>query len=241
MAWVPSHQELRDHPKVKRAARKAGVPVVQMFGHLHALWWWALDHAPDGDVSRFDDEDIADAAMWEGDPSTLVKALIECGPGDTHGFLEDGGLLHDWDEYGGAYARRVKAGRKAAAMRWHSDSNANALGDAKQPQSNANAEESRVEDSTKSGARKRATQLPKDWKPKDGHAEIATEMGASLEVEQVQFCDYHTAKGSTFKDWDAAFRTWLRNTKKYGGGGTNGQVRKPKQDPVAAQRGEGWR
>lgn len=29
------------------------------------------------------------------------------------------------------------------------------------------------------------------------------------------FADYHTAKGSTFKDWDAAFRTWCRNAVKF--------------------------
>ena len=29
------------------------------------------------------------------------------------------------------------------------------------------------------------------------------------------FRDYHTSKGSTFKDWDAAFRTWIRNAARF--------------------------
>ena len=127
MAWIPSHQELRDHPKTRRAARRAGVSIPTIIGHLHLIWHWALDHAPDGDLDKYDAEDIADAAMWEDDPETLVKALVECGPGGTQGFITDGWKLHDWDEYGGAYARRVAAARKAARTRWSDKNNADAL------------------------------------------------------------------------------------------------------------------
>lgn len=159
MAYLPSHQELRDHPKTKRAARKAGVTVPAMIGHLHLLWWWALDHAPDGDLGKFDADDLADAAMWEADPETFVKALRDCGPGDSDGFLEDGGKLHDWDDYGGKYGQRVAAGRKAAAARWdkqadadpmppHSDANADASG----TQSAANTEKRREEKKNKTVA-----------------------------------------------------------------------------------------
>ncbi len=65
------------------------------------------------------------------------------------------------------------------------------------------------------GARKRATQIPDDWKPNDGHTAYAVEQQLSLDIEADQFRDYHRAKGSTMKDWDAAFRTWLRNAVKF--------------------------
>ena len=126
MAYVPSHQELREHPKTRKAARKADVSIVQMIGHLHLLWWWALDHAPDGDLSKFDADDLADAVMWEGDPEVLAKALIDCGPGDSEGFLDADWKLHDWEQYGGKYGQRVAAAKKAAAVRWQSDRNADA-------------------------------------------------------------------------------------------------------------------
>lgn len=126
MAYIPSHQELKDHPKTRRAARRCGVSIPAMVGHLHLLWWWALDHGPDGDLSRFESEDLADAAMWEGDPEDFVKALVDCGPGGTEGFLSSDGQLHDWDEYGGKYGQRVQAARKAAAVRWQSNGNATA-------------------------------------------------------------------------------------------------------------------
>lgn len=126
MAYIPSHQELKEHPKTRRAARRCGVSIPAMIGHLHLLWWWALDHGPDGDLSRFESEDLADAAMWEGDPEEFVKALVDCGPGGSEGFLSSDGKLHDWAEYGGKYGQRVQAARKAAAVRWQSNGNADA-------------------------------------------------------------------------------------------------------------------
>jgi hypothetical protein len=88
MPWVQSHSNLRTHPKLKRAARLAGCSQPEMAGHLHFLWWWALETQPDGDLSVWEAEDIADAAGWEGDPHTFVTALLDCGPGDKRGFLD---------------------------------------------------------------------------------------------------------------------------------------------------------
>jgi hypothetical protein len=105
MAWLEAHQELRDHPKIKRAARLLGVNRPQMIGHMLCLWWWCLDYAQDGDLTDFDRADIADAADWQGDPDTFVDALLNCGPADRPGFLTNGNGLHvnDWAEYGGRY------------------------------------------------------------------------------------------------------------------------------------------
>jgi hypothetical protein len=124
MPWVQSHSNLRTHPKLKRAARMAGCSPVEMSGHLHWLWWWALETQPDGDLSVWEAEDIADAAGWEGDAHTFVTALLECGPGDKRGFLDPDMRLHDWDEYGGKYRKRSESARNAAKARWESAENA---------------------------------------------------------------------------------------------------------------------
>lgn len=67
---------------------------------------------------------------------------------------------------------------------------------------------------------KRATQYPdgfqvsdevKAWAIKERLPDPSTELQA--------FKDYHTSKGSTFKDWNAALRTWLRNGKRFNGNG----------------------
>jgi hypothetical protein len=113
VAWIESHQSLLSHHKTRKAARLLGVRPVHLIGHLHALWWWALDYADDGDVSRFDVEDIADAGQWDDDPAAFVDAIVACGPGDAPGFLErtdDGRLLiHDWWDYAGKLVERRRA------------------------------------------------------------------------------------------------------------------------------------
>jgi len=91
-----------------------GIHKLQAIGLLHCLWWWALDYAPDGHLDRYDPLDIAIGAEWEGDPETLLEALISCGFVDRR---EDGLYLHDWMEYAGRLIerRRADAERKRAA------------------------------------------------------------------------------------------------------------------------------
>jgi hypothetical protein len=69
-------------------------------------------------------------------------------------------------------------------------------------------------DSAKS-AKKRASQLPENFLPRDSHLKLARDLGISLDVELPKFTDYHRAKGSTMKDWDAALRTWIRNARAF--------------------------
>ena len=64
-------------------------------------------------------------------------------------------------------------------------------------------------------ARSVVTSLPADFRPSPAHWELARSLGVNLTHEGPQFVDHHTAKGSTFKDWDAALRTWIRNAAKY--------------------------
>ena len=113
MAWLEAHQELRDHPKIKRAARMLGINRPQMIGHMLCLWWWCLDYAEDGDLTDFDRADIADAADWQGEPDDFVEALLNCGPADRPGFLTngDGIKVNDWDEYGGKYIAKRNQSR----------------------------------------------------------------------------------------------------------------------------------
>lgn len=62
---------------------------------------------------------------------------------------------------------------------------------------------------------KRATALPDGWEPNASHRDYAKVNGIDVAHEAGQFRAHHTAKGSTFKSWDAAFRTWLGNAKKW--------------------------
>lgn len=105
MAWIESHQELARHPKTKKIARTLGISLPAAVGHLHFFWWWAMDYAQDGDLSKYDNDDLADACGWEGDSSALTSALIDSGFIDE----EDGLFIHDWDDYAGRLIDKRKA------------------------------------------------------------------------------------------------------------------------------------
>lgn len=103
MAWIESHQEVGRHPKTKKLARLLGVSLPAAVGHLHYLWWWALDFAQDGLLNKYDAGDIKDAMLWDGDENKLVDALITSGYIDD---TEEGLQLHDWGEYAGKLLER---------------------------------------------------------------------------------------------------------------------------------------
>ena len=103
MSWIKSHQELARHPKTRKLARLLSISLPDALGRLHLLWWWALDYAEDGDLSKHDSADIADALLWEGEPDALIDALI------TSGFLDSDRKIHDWWEYAGSLVEKRRA------------------------------------------------------------------------------------------------------------------------------------
>ncbi len=64
---------------------------------------------------------------------------------------------------------------------------------------------------------KKATSIPDRFALSDSLREAMVARHPSLELDDQldAFVDFHTAKGSVFKDWDAAFRTWCRNAVKF--------------------------
>lgn len=122
--YIESHQSIRNHPKVKKAARLAGISEPEMIGRLHFLWWWAIDYAPDGDVTKYSAEDIESAVDWTGIPYAFYNALVDCGFNGHCGLLEkiDGTvIIHDWHKYGGKIidnrekdAERKRNGRRTS-------------------------------------------------------------------------------------------------------------------------------
>ena len=110
MAWIESHQEIAHHPKLGRLMRALGISRPTAIGLLHLLWWWAMDHAPTGDLARYDADDLADAVDWQGDPTLLLTALTRSG------FLDAEPLaLHDWAQYAGKLLESRAAARERMA------------------------------------------------------------------------------------------------------------------------------
>lgn len=131
VSWIPSHTSVARHPKTRKLASRLSIPIPAAVGHLHCLWHWAFEIAPDGDLSRFDSEDIAAGALWDSreyeaegqfmhpDPSEdFLKALIDVGFIDQHGPTL---VLHDWDQYAGKATDSARAGQLGNHIRWHKD------------------------------------------------------------------------------------------------------------------------
>jgi hypothetical protein len=66
---------------------------------------------------------------------------------------------------------------------------------------------------------KRAYQLPADFYPNETGVSYAEQRRVSLAVELESFRNHHRAKGSTFKDWQAAWRTWCDKAVEFGRAG----------------------
>lgn len=69
------------------------------------------------------------------------------------------------------------------------------------------------------GRETRATQAPERIAITDDMRQWAASKNirVDLDHETEAFLDFHRAKGSTFKDWRAAWQTWMRNSLKFGG------------------------
>ena len=109
MAWIELHQSLIHHRKTFDLADTLAISQAQAVGHMAALWCWALDNAPDGDVSAIKPATLARAALWTDGAATFVDALYAVG------FLDADGRLHDWEEFAGRLIDRREA--NAARMR----------------------------------------------------------------------------------------------------------------------------
>jgi hypothetical protein len=107
MAWIKSPQELRNSPKVKRLARMLNESIPEVIGHLHLLWWWALDYAPSGDLSEYSEIELAEACKWSGNPFVFVDALVY-----QNFICQDlrakKTYITDWQKYGGKLNEKIQ-------------------------------------------------------------------------------------------------------------------------------------
>lgn len=136
MPWIESHTNIADHPKTRKLARRLKVAIPTAVGHLHILWHWALDYAPNGDLAQRDPEDVAVGARFEGEPNDLIEALVDAGFVDR---ADDALRLHDWDDYAGRYIAIREKRREAARKSWAPGSKRFANAEQEQPPPPANA------------------------------------------------------------------------------------------------------
>lgn len=93
MAWLRSEQSLLHHPKTSHLKTLLNVEVWVVIGKLHMLWWWCLDYAIDGDLSKKEVKVIEDACQIP------LKHLIRAGFIDSRPYRR----IHDWWQIQGNY------------------------------------------------------------------------------------------------------------------------------------------
>lgn len=93
MAWIESHQALRDHPKVRHLARLLGVDNDSALGKLHRFWYWCIDYAEDGDLRKHGMEVISDSLGYD------ATALITARWADIKPYIR----VHDWWDWSGRF------------------------------------------------------------------------------------------------------------------------------------------
>jgi hypothetical protein len=102
MAWIEYHTTLRDHWKIKRLAEILGVEYPYALGVVSCLWLWVADYAPNGDINRFSDAEICDAARYNG--KKMTKQDLKSAE-----LIDEKGFINDWREHG---LRLLKSSRK---------------------------------------------------------------------------------------------------------------------------------
>lgn len=111
MAWIESHQGIDRHPKTQRLAKLMDWDIDIAIAKLHRLWWWCLEYAPDGCVSRLSADMYAQAVGMSADMGEkFISALYEAEYLDRTGAGHL--VIHDWLEYAGRYLRDTKFKRK---------------------------------------------------------------------------------------------------------------------------------
>ena len=204
--WIKMRGNLWDDPRVACLCDATDQSEAAIVGALYWLWATADQHTEDGLMPGLSFRQIDRKTGIQG----LAEALADIGWIEQ----EQGGIrITRFDEHNGSSAkRRAQEAKRKAGVRNVSATDADKAG----TDGGSDAElEKELEKEKKKTKQSRAVALPDDMQPTDGHKALADKLGVALMAEFEKFCDHHKAKGSTFKDWNAALNNWLRNAAKF--------------------------
>jgi len=106
-------------------------------------------------------------------------------------------------------------------------------------QSRGEGQQSNQVSSSTLTAPQRGTTVPSSFEMTDALKAWAAQNGFSnLDKHTEKFLDYHRSKGSVFKDWAAAWRTWLRNSTNFAAPVTANNSRDGLVERVLARQAE---
>lgn len=206
MAWIESHTVLIRHRKLIELAKELRIRPVYALGHLHSLWHNALEQQEDGDLSSWSDELIAELSEFTGDAPQYVRLL------QKHKWLEEK-LIHDWLDYAGKYLTSKYRTSNPKRLKEIYKKHKTALSLTKDRLKSAHLTLPNLPNLTKPDKKGFAPPTLQDVK------DYFLDLGVTGKDAE-KFFDYHTSKGwvvgkVNMKDWQAAGRTWIRNSSEW--------------------------
>jgi hypothetical protein len=107
VAWIESHQKLKDDPKMVAVSITMGWNIYECIGRLHAFWWWCVDHCEDGDLRRYNDEVLASSVALNGEEAKrFVEAMVAgCGNGEAFVERQPYFRLRNWWKFAGRFLK----------------------------------------------------------------------------------------------------------------------------------------
>jgi hypothetical protein len=198
-------------------------------GKLFRVWRWFDQHTTDG-TSRLTvgllDRQVACPGFAEAMASVGWLVITE------HGIT-----LPNFDRHNGETAKaRALTARRVSRFKTKHESNGE--GNAAAVTSALPREEKRREEVEPKTKRAHAIVLP--FLPSESVKRWAADKFPAIDFDEEvsAFVDYHASKGSTFKDWDSAVRTWLRNSAKWSRNGTGNRPSSPTNRRSETRTGE---
>jgi hypothetical protein len=199
--WVRLWEDMPSDPKWRVVAKKAGRPIPEVIAVFNFMLICASRTQPNaGELMGWDDEDVGAAMdMKEAEVRAIRQAM--------EGKIILNNRLKSWEKR----QPLREDGSAARARAWRTERN----------RTQPNAPEEKREDKIRKKEKlplvaKRKTQINDNARLEDGDLEFAKKHGTHAPVEEwAQFCDHHRKLGNLMVDWHAAWRTWVRNTKKF--------------------------
>lgn len=191
--WLHVDVNLPQNHKTARLARYLGCSRAHAVGHLVCLWSWAMIHAPGGDLSHLEADDIADLSGWDGDADLFMSSLERAG-------LVDAQQLHEWEEHQGQkFRKRVYEAEKKRRQRdktgtpWGQDGDT--VGTIEGQKDTSRAEQSREEKRGEEEglAALAASEIPSDSNEDSYRSAVRRALDRGLSAKQVESVIYQLA------------------------------------------------
>jgi len=217
MAWIESHQALRDHPKVFDLASGMDWPIDLAIGKLHRFWWWCMDYAEDGDLTRHCHDRVGQAVGLSGESCrTFYDLMVQIGWIDTEPYHR----VHDWWDWAGMWLRSKY---RHQPEKWQT---IQAKFATVSTTVSKTLTQTRTPNLTKPNLTK---EIYRRFAPPTLEDVRAHCLERKNKVDPESFLAYYEARGwkfkggQTMKDWKAAIRTWEKNGFNNGGPQGNGR------------------